>query len=113
MMQEILEAIRPALFEMLMGLIWLALTYLAVIFQRFTGVTVKDSQMHIAHSAIRNGVLAAMERGLTTEVFVDAVKDYVRASSPDAIRALGYTDQVLTSQIIAKKAELTLKGSAQ
>lgn len=106
-MQEIFEAIRPALFEMFMGLIWLALTYLAIVFQRYTGVVVKDNHLKVAQSAIRNGVLMALDRGLTTDTFVAAVKDYAKASSPQALRAVGFTDDVLTSQIVAKRVELT------
>ena len=105
MMQEIFEAARPGLIEALMGLIWLGLTYLAFVFRRYTGVFVEEKHLRTLHSAIQTGLLAAMDRGLTKDVITETVISYVRASVPDAVKALRPSDDVLATLIAAKAAE--------
>lgn len=105
MFEEIFEALRPHLIEMLMSLIFLGLTYAAAVFRRYTGVFIEEKHLRTLHSAIRTGVLAALDRGLTRDVLAQTVIDYVKASAPDAIRALRPSDDVLTTLITAKAAE--------
>lgn len=105
MLQEFYEAIRPMLFEAVMALAFLVLTYIAAWIRRATGVFIEEKHLRTLHSAIRTGTLATMDRGLTREVLAKTVIDYVRASAPDAIKALRPTDDVLTTLITAKAIE--------
>lgn len=105
MLQEIFEAIRPQLIEAFLGLIWLALTYAAAVFHKRTGIFIEEKHLRTLHSAIRTGTLAAADRGLSKDVLIETVSAYVRASVPDAVKALKPSDAVLSTLIAAKLAE--------
>lgn len=105
MLQEVFEAISPALFDMAMALVFLALTFVSSRIYRATGVLIEEKHLRTLQSAIRTGTLAAMERGLTREVLTETVTAYVRASVPDAIAALKPSDGVLSTLIAARVAE--------
>lgn len=109
MLQEIFEAIRPQLLEMIMSLVFLLLTAVASRVYRATGVMIEEKHLRTLQSAIRTGTLAAMDRGLSKEVLTETVVAYVRASVPDAIKALKPSDAVLSTLIASKLTEAAKK----
>jgi hypothetical protein len=106
MLMEIIEALAPHLIEALMALITLATGYGVVQFKRWTGIQIEERHRQALHSAIRTGVVALAERGLTGDELIKGVKDYIRQSVPDALASLVPGDGVLSTLIKAKVREL-------
>lgn len=106
MLEEILEAILPHIIEAFMALVTLATGYAVVLFKRWTGIQIEERRRQALHSAIRTGVLALTDRGLSGEELVEGVKDYIRQSVPDALAALVPGDGVLSTLIKSKVREL-------
>ena len=106
MWQEIFEAIAPHLFEMLMSLIFLAVTAAAAAIQRWTGVQVEEKHLRALHSAIRTGATVALDKGLSGDALSAAVRAYVSLSVPGAMKALAPSLDVLETLIQAKVAEV-------
>lgn len=102
MLQEILEAVAPHLIELFMALVSLATGYALVLIKRYTGIQIEEKHRLALHSAIRTGVLAMASNGLQGQALVDAVKDYVRASVPDALAYFVPGDGVLSTLIKSK-----------
>lgn len=105
-MEELKEALAPHVFEALMSLVTLAIGYATILIKRATGVQIEEKHRAALHSAIRTGVLIAMEKGLDKGALVQVAKDYARQSVPDAIRYLVPGEGVLESLIVAKAQEI-------
>lgn len=108
-MEEIFEAIAPHLLELFMALVTLATGYATLKLRQLTGVELDAKHRESLHSAIRTGVTVMLERGASGEVLKEGVKQYVKDSVPDAIKALLPGESVLENLIAAKAAEY-LKG---
>lgn len=79
-----------------------ALSWAAVEAKRRFGLDIQARHREALHSALMNGVRAALERGDTGEAaLVEAVR-YARASVPDAIRKLAPDGAVLLDLARAK-----------
>lgn len=108
MLQEISEALAPYLIEAMMSLVALATGYAAVLLRRWTGIQIEERHRAALHSAIRTGVLAALDKGISGETLVGVVRDYIAVSVPDALRRLAPGDGVLATLIRAKVGEAVL-----
>ncbi len=96
-MEELIQAVAPAIAELVAVVV---LGLLAMAYRRFselTGIQIEAKHREALHTAIETGVLAAIEKGPNwgKEQIIKAAVDHVRRSVPDAVKVLKPSDPVL------------------
>lgn len=82
----------------------------AVYAKRKWGIQIEAIDRDALHSAIATGVDLVIDKGMSHDQRIEAVKDYVAKSVPDALRKLAPPADVLTSLIVAKMAAAVRRG---
>ncbi len=105
----IIEAVLPILATALGA----ALLWLATKAKTQLGIEIEAKHRDALQSAIMNGVLVALSRGLRSHAAVTAALDYARASVPDAIAALRPGQTVLKDLATAKLQQVAIEADIQ
>lgn len=109
MLHNILSAFAPYLPDLIGWLVTGIVGFLAVQFTRFTGIQIEARDREAFQSALRNGALLALSKGLSGTPAAALVQGYVQSSVPDALRRLAPKPEVLQGVIKAHLAEV-LRG---
>ncbi len=104
MAEELIEALLPYVVAGIVSVVSLAWGYAAVYAKRKWGIQIEAIDREALHSAIATGVDLVTDKGLTRDQRIEAVKDYVAKSVPDALRKLAPPPDVLTGLILSKLA---------
>lgn len=106
-MQDLIQAIMPALLLLADHLLELVLGLAVMAFYRWTGILIEEKHMRALHSAAVTGVRLAMEGKAVGPAIAEVALNHMRSSVPDAIRKLaGGNESVLMRIIQAKLNEI-------
>ena len=104
MTEELIEALLPYVVAGIVSVVSLLWGYAALYAKRKWGIQIEAIDREALHSAIATGVDLVTDKGMTRDQRIDAVKDYVAKSVPDALRKLAPSPDVLTGLILSKMA---------
>lgn len=104
MLHEIWDAVAPHVLETIGALITLLLGWLTMQARARWGIEIEARHRDALHSAMMTGAQLALDGQLSGDAAKRLVMDYVRASVPDAIRALAASDGILMRMAEAKLA---------